>query len=95
MAASESLAMQLSRSGVPCRELASWVSCYEGRRTDCEHCHMDGPARCQYQLVEALVERIITAVQQTDAVLAQRDYWKGVADRICNAVIERRRAEDV
>ena len=50
---------------------------------------MDGPARCQYQLVEALVERIITATQQTDQVIRQRDYWKGVCDRMADAVMEK------
>ena len=82
-----SLVRQLQRAGVPCRELTSWVSCHEGRRTDCEHCHLDGPMRCDRQVIDALVDRVVLATQQTDQALGQRDYWKGVADRMADKIM--------
>lgn len=84
----ESLTRQLQRAGVPCRELASWTSCREGRRTDCEHCNLDGPMRCDQQVVEALVGHLVRSTQQTDQVIQQREYWKGVCSRMADVVMK-------
>lgn len=85
----EPLTRQLQRAGVACRELASWISCRDGRRTDCEHCHLDGPTRCDQQVVEALVAHLVRSTQQTDQVIRQREYWKGVCGRMADAVMEK------
>jgi hypothetical protein len=82
----ESLVRQLQRAGVPCRELSSWVSCREGRRQDCEHCHLDGPS-CDEQVVAALVARVVEATGQTDRALEQRDHWRGICNRLCTTVM--------
>jgi len=84
---SESLSKQLQRAGVSCRALASWCRCEGGREDLCETCWLDGPERCDRQVVEALVERVVTATGQTDAALEMVRYWKGVSSRLCEAVM--------
>jgi len=82
------LITQLHKAGVSCRALASWCACGDGREDRCEHCSLDGPENCDRQVVEALVARIVTATKQTDAALQQCEYWKGLASRLCDAVMK-------
>ena len=82
-----SLTTQLHKAGVSCQALAAWCRCGDGHKDHCEDCVLDGPSNCAGQVIEALVERIVTATQQTDEVLQQRDYWQGLTSRMADKVM--------
>ena len=84
---SEALNYQLQRAGVSCMALVSWCACHEGRKDNCERCSLDGPETCDAQLVKILVDKVVNAVGHVDEALAQRDYWKGVVDRLTAVVM--------
>ena len=90
----DSLIAKLHSARVSCRALAAWSRCEGGRKDRCESCVLGGPELCDRQVIEALVERIVTARGQTDEALLQRDYWKGVADRCASVTMERERSEE-
>jgi len=76
---------QLHEVGATCRELAAWCRCEGGRVDMCEKCFLGGPDRCDGQVVKALVGKVVAARLETDQVEQQRDYWKGIADRLASA----------
>jgi hypothetical protein len=82
------LTTQLHKAGIACRALAAWERCEDGRKDRCEHCYLGGPEKCDAQVVEALVERLVTATEQTDAALQMVRYWHGLASRLCDAVMK-------
>lgn len=92
----DSLISQLNAAGVSCRALRSWCACHDsGGHSDlCETCYLGDPAECDAQVIEILVKRLVNEAGHVDEALDQRDYWKRVADRICNLVMERSRETD-
>ena len=83
------LTEKLQRAGVSCGALAAWCRCCkDGREVRCEKCILDGPERCDAQVIEALVVRILEARGQTDTALAMTKYWQGLASRLCDAVMK-------
>jgi hypothetical protein len=86
---SMTLTEQLHEVGVSCRALAAWTRCEGGRKDMCEHCFLGGPERCDSEVIKALVERVVTATEQTDSALQMVTYWKGVAGRLCDAVMDK------
>jgi hypothetical protein len=92
---SDSLIAQLNAAGVTCRALASWCKCRDGRADLCESCYLGDPGECDEQVIEVLVKHVVNATGHVDEVLDQRDYWKTIADRMCNLVMGREQeAED-
>jgi hypothetical protein len=80
---------KLRRAGISCRALWSYLLCSEnGSKDRCENCWMDGPEGCADTVIAALVDRLLASVHQTDQVLAQRDYWHGVVDRLTAALMD-------
>ena len=83
------LTERLQRAGVSCGALAAWCRCCrDGREVRCEGCYLEGPLRCDAQVIEALVDRLVRATEQTDAALAMTKYWQGLSSRLCDAVMK-------
>ena len=74
---------QLYEVGATCQAFAAWTRCEGGRKDMCEKCILGSPEICDAQVIKALVHKLVAATEQTDAALAQRDYWKRTADRLC------------
>lgn len=91
-----SLIDRLNEAGVPCWQLRAWCKCHDdgGRKDLCESCYFAGPEECDEKVIEVLVKRLINATGHVDEVLDQRDYWKQVADRMCNLVMGRDKEEE-
>jgi hypothetical protein len=86
---------ELQRAGVSSGPLKTWIHCSErGAKDECEECWLQGPEGCADTVISSLVERLIISTRQTDQVLGQRDYWKGVADNMTNVVLGRPEAPD-
>jgi hypothetical protein len=81
------LTKQLHQAGISCRALANWERCGDGREDRCEKCFLDGPEKCDGQVIGILVKQVVNAVGHTDEALDQRDYWKGVVDRLTAVVM--------
>jgi hypothetical protein len=80
---------ELQRAGVSSGPLKTWVRCGEHAAKDgCEDCWLQGPEGCADTVIASLVERLVISTRQTDAVLDQRDYWKGVVDRLTAKIVE-------
>jgi len=88
---SDSLIAKLNAAGVSCRALASWCRCRDGdgKEDACEACYLEDAEDCDAKVIEALVSRVVNEVGHVDEVLNQRDYWKQIADRMCNLVMAR------
>ena len=85
----DSLIARLNAAGVSCRALASWCRCHEGHEDLCDKCYMGDPEDCDAKVIETLVNRVVNEAGHVDEVLNQRDYWKQIADRMCNIVMAR------
>ena len=85
----DSLIAKLNAAGVSCRALASWCKCHEGKADLCDSCYMGDPQGCDQIVIETLVNRVVNEAGHVDEVLNQRDYWKQIADRMCNIVMAR------
>jgi hypothetical protein len=81
------LVMKVQRAGVSCRALWSWCACKDGLKDQCGTCSLDGPEVCDRQVVEALVDRIVLATQQTDEALQQVRYWQRLSSRLCDTMM--------
>ena len=88
---SDSLIAKLNAAGVSCRALASWCRCRDGggKEDACEACYLEDAEDCDAKVIEVLVNRVINEAGHVDEVLNQRDYWKKLADRMCNIVMAR------
>lgn len=86
---SDDLVAKMQAAGVPCRALRSWCRCHDGKEDLCGECWLGDPETCDAQVIEALVNRVVNATGHADEALSQRDYWKRIADRMCDVVIER------
>ena len=84
----EPLTRRVQRAGVSCRALWSWCACKDGIRDKCGTCYLGDPEQCDRKVVEALVERLVIATEQTDTALAMTKYWQGLASRLCDAVMK-------
>ena len=88
------LLIAMHDAGVPCRELKCWVECADGYRDRCSECRLEGPDSCDEGVIRALVKIIVGQAKQVDEVLGQRDYWKNVADKMCNRYMARERLSE-
>ena len=86
---------KLHAAGVPCRALSSWCACEGGREDLCDACFLDGPEKCDAQVVEALVNRVVNATGHTDEALSQRDYWRLLTSRLCDLIIQRNKEREI
>ena len=88
---SDSLIARLNAAGVSCRALASWCRCRDGdgKEDACEACYLEDAEDCDAKVIEVLVNRVVNEAGHVDEVLNQRDYWKTIADRMCNIVMAR------
>ena len=90
-----SLLRQLQKAGISSHPLATWLRCCErGTKDECEECWLQGPEGCADTVIASLVDRMVMSAHQTDVALDQRDYWKGVADRMTDVVIGYRSGEE-
>jgi hypothetical protein len=76
---------QLHEVGASCAPLAAWCRCESGRVDRCEKCILGSPEVCDAQVVKALVGKIVAGRLEFDQMEQQKEYWKGVAERVASA----------